>query len=108
PFVSGAVYYRLQVVSVSGQSIYSNVIVLSEANKTSAHFTVSTLVQSEIAVNAPENFQYSLNTINGSLLVKGYGTQGANKIAIDNVPNGIYILRMISNNQQQTERIIKQ
>ena len=98
----------MQVTSVTGQSLYSNVIVLGAAGKSSQLFTVSTLVQSEIAVNAPENFQYQLNTINGTSVVIGKGTQGSNKLNINNLPNGIYVLQLITNNGQQVERIIKQ
>jgi len=108
PFVNTSIYYRIKVTSVSGQSLYSNIIVLNTSGSANNSFTVSTLVQSQVSVIAPENFQYELNTINGALLVRGNGTAGTNKINIDNQPNGIYILQLISNNQRQVERIIKQ
>jgi len=108
PFENENLYYRLKVTSVTNQSIYSNTIALGAANNASQSFTVSTLVQNEIAVNAPENFQYQLNTINGASVVIGKGTQGSNKININNLPNGIYVLQLVTNNSQQVERIIKQ
>ena len=108
PFASDNIYYRLKVTSVTNQMMYSNIVVLNVQAQANNGFTVSTLVQDAISVNAPENYNYQLNTINGSLIVKGTGTQGANRINIDNQPSGVYVLQLISNNQRQVERIIKQ
>jgi hypothetical protein len=107
PFENEGIYYRLKVTSVSNQSLYSNIVVLNEVQQNQS-FTVSTLVQSDISVNAPENFQYQLNTINGTSVVIGKGVQGFNKLNINNLANGIYVLQLIGNNSRQVERIIKQ
>jgi hypothetical protein len=42
------------------------------------------------------------------MISKGTGTSGLNYINISNQPGGIYIIQMLSNNKQQTERILKQ
>ncbi len=108
PFESGNIYYRLKVTSVSNQMMYSNTLLLNAQSQAANTFTVSTLVQNSITVNAPENYNYQLNTISGASIVKGTGMQGTNTINIENQPSGVYVLQLISNGQRQVERIIKQ
>jgi hypothetical protein len=59
-------------------------------------------------VNAKENYQYQLVDINGRVIETGKKNAGTNTINISNMANGIYVIQMITNNQRQTERIIKQ
>ena len=105
---SGNIFYRLKVTSVLDQTAYSNVIALKSTATTEKLFTVSTLVQNEIAVNATENYNYRLSDANGRLLAQGIGQKGMNKINVKNQPGGMYILQLANNNQRQSERIIKQ
>lgn len=108
PFQNNVLYYRLKVTSVLYQVVYSNTLVLKNTGTTDNIFKVSTLVQNEITVNAPAVFQYQLNDINGRIISTGKGISGFNHVNISYLPKGMYILKIISNNQQQTERIIKQ
>jgi hypothetical protein len=71
-------------------------------------FKVSTFVQNDIAVNAAMPYQYQLMDMNGRVINKGTGVGGFNTINISNQPGGIYIIQLLSNNKQQTERILKQ
>jgi hypothetical protein len=105
---TGTIFYRLKVTTVIDQTAYSNTIALKSNSSTEKRFAVSTLVQTEITVNATENYQYSLSDANGRLLAKGIGLKGMNKINITQQPGGMYILQLLSNNQRQIERIIKQ
>jgi hypothetical protein len=108
PFQRGDIYYRLKVTSTLNQSMYSNTIVLKDAVKAASDFTVSTFVHSQLTITATSNYQYRLNDINGNTLAAGSGRQGFNQLNMDNRPAGVYILQLVNNNQQQTERIIKQ
>jgi len=109
PNQPGMVYYRLKVVSTLDQTAYSNTIALkSQAGSTDKPFFVSTLVHNEITVNAPDKYSYRLIDLNGRVLSTGGGMQGTNKISTYNLPNGMYIIQLSSNNHQQTERIIRQ
>lgn len=105
---SGTLFYRLKVTTVIDQTAYSNIIALKSNSTTEKRFAVSTLVQNEITVNAAENYQYSLSDANGRLLAKGIGLKGMNQINITKQAGGMYILQLLSNNQRQIERIIKQ
>jgi hypothetical protein len=108
PFQRGDVYYRLKVTSILNQTMYSNVIVLKDGVKAIPDFTVSTFVHSLLTITSTGNYQYRLNDINGNTLSAGSGRQGINQLNMDNRPSGVYVLQLANNNQQQTERIIKQ
>ena len=108
PYNSGMLYYRIKVTSVIDQTAYSNIVALKVTGKPEKLFTVSTFVQNEITVNAYENYQYRLSDANGRMIAIGNGTKGMNRINVDNKPSGLYILQLFSNNEKQTERIIKQ
>ena len=107
PSVNGDIFYKVKVTSVIDQTVYSNVITLKAAGQIQK-FKVSTLVHNEIMINAPENYQYQLADMSGKILEAGSSKAGMNKINVNNIPNGIYVIQMITNNQKQTERIIKQ
>ncbi len=108
PFQSNTVYYRLKVTSILNQTVYSNTIALKSAGSTDQSFFVSTLVRNDISVNASAKYDYRLLDLNGRVIKTGSGLTGINKVNISNQPDGMYIMQLYSNNQQQTERIIKQ
>ena len=108
PLQRKEIFYRLKVTSVIDQTVYSNTIVLKANNKTGEPFNVSTFVRNQITVNASNNYQYYLSDVNGNAISRGNGKPGFNQVNINNQPSGMYILQLVSNNEKQTERIIKQ
>ena len=88
--------------------MYSNTISLKATGNVDQPFFVSTLVHNEITVNAGSNYQYMLSDINGRMINLGTGLKGINKISVYNQPNGMYVIQLLSNDQKQTERIIRQ
>ena len=107
PLTKDNIYYRLKVTSVAGQVVYSNVISLKPVDALGKTFTISTLVSSEITVNASQNFNYQLADMSGRILKAGSAQAGLTNINISNSPNGIYVMQIISNNQRTTQRIVK-
>jgi hypothetical protein len=107
PFLNQTVFYRLKVTSVKGQVVYSNIISLKATQNTGKIFTISTLVHSDITVNASENYKFQLADISGRVMKTGNANSGFNNININNCPNGIYFLQLISNSQRTTQRIVK-
>lgn len=106
---SSTQYYRLKVVSVTGQVVYSNVISLKSNENFAKPFVVGTLVSSYISVNAQDNFQYKILDANGRVILIGNGKSGINQIDISNKAAGLYVIQMLGKYQQvQSERIIKQ
>lgn len=105
---SNTVFYRLKVTSVLDQTVYSNTIALKGPGNIDKLFSVSTLVQNEITINAAENYQYTLFDVNGRSVSTGSGLRGINRINVSNQAKGMYIIQLLNNDQKQTERIIKQ
>ncbi|MEP7231488.1 MAG: T9SS type A sorting domain-containing protein [Ginsengibacter sp.] len=107
PVLAGNIFYRLKANSVTGESVYSNIISLKSDDNVVKKFTVSSVVHDLITVKASENFEYKLADLSGRIITKGNGKAGVNTININNHPNGIYIIQIISNNQRTTERIVR-
>jgi hypothetical protein len=108
PSKNGRFYYRLKVTSVIYESVYSNIVALTAANADEKKFTVSTLIQNEIAINASEAFTYVLSDMNGRTIETGKLLSGSSRINMSSRPKGMYIIQMLNDNYKQTERIIKQ
>ena len=108
PFTKGDIFYRLKVTSVIDQTVYSNVIVLKSNVRLEKLFTISTLVNDEVIVNAAENYQYIIADLGGRIIAKGNNNAGIKRISINNNPSGIYVIQIISQNQRITEKIIRQ
>jgi hypothetical protein len=107
PTTQGTVFYRVKVTSIINQNRYSNIIAL-KATDTKKLFEVSTVVQQNIRVVATENYTYQLFDANARLVASGKERIGLNNINVSNLSSGMFILKMISGNNIQTERIIKQ
>ncbi len=108
PFQNKDLYYRIKATSAENQSVYSNSILLKGIVKPGKPFTVSTFIHDEITVNSSGNYQYLVIDANGNTVARGNGLVGYNSINMNRMPGGMYIIQLISNNQKQTERIIKQ
>ncbi|MEO8412526.1 MAG: T9SS type A sorting domain-containing protein [Ginsengibacter sp.] len=107
PWTSENVYYRLKAISVTDQVVFSNVISLKLNSNPEKSFKFSTLVHSEVTITATENFDYKLADMSGRIIHGGKGKTGINTININDSPNGIYLIQLISNNQRLTKRIVK-
>lgn len=108
PYQNSTLYYRLKVTSVINQTVYSNVVALKAAGNQSKLYSVTTFVNDEIIINAADNYRYVLSDVNGRIITTGNGLKGINRININSMPGGMYIVQLVNNNQKQTERIIKQ
>lgn len=107
PIINENIFYRLKTTSISGQVVYSNIIFLKPVGSVNNTFKVSTLVSSEITVNASQNYNYLLADMSGRIIKSGNAQAGLTNINISNSPNGIYVMQIISNNQRTTQRIVK-
>ncbi|MBU3713397.1 MAG: T9SS type A sorting domain-containing protein [Ferruginibacter sp.] len=102
-------YYRLKVSTVTGQTAYSNVVMLQSNDLGVKPFVLSGLTKSYVNINAQEPFKYKIFDANGRTIVAGSGNRGMNQIDMSNKSSGIYIIQLLTNNQQlQVERIFKQ
>lgn len=107
PETNGNIYYRLKAISRAGQITFSNTIVLRSDFNTKDLFKITTLIQSEINVQAKEEFKFQVMDMTGRSIQKGARNTGHSKINMSNSPNGIYFIQIISKTQKITQRIVK-
>ncbi len=105
--LKGTIFYRLKATSSINQTVYSNIIALKTTDN-KKQFEVTTLAQQNIRVTATENYSYILYDANARLVATGKERIGISNINVSNLSSGMFILQMMSNNNIQTERIIKQ
>ncbi len=103
-----AIFYRLKVISSTGEVAYSNILILKPGETIKKQFIVSTLVKNTITVNATDSYQYQLADISGRFVLKGMQHAGTSNIHIGDYPNGIYFMQIINQQLRLIERIIKQ
>lgn len=100
-------FYRLKVVSITGSINYSNIISLDATANTGKKISVTSLVSSEIVINASEDFQYRLTDMSGRVIKSGKANAGISNININNSPNGIYVMQINSGSQRISQRVVK-
>jgi hypothetical protein len=108
PNGNGDCFYRIKVVSVNSQIVYSNTILLKSTSLQNTLFTIPTLVKNEILIKATEEYQYYISDISGRKMLEGKGGAGTNVISMSNLSNGIYIVTLVSRNEKYIARIVKQ
>jgi Right handed beta helix region len=94
PFKNSTLFYRLRVTSVLEQTVLSNTVALKGTGVEELIFNVSTLVQSEITINASSNYKYLLSDLNGRKIINGNGIKGLNRININNQPKGMFFISL--------------
>lgn len=107
PMQDGDIFYRLKVTTVSGDSRYSNIIVLKQDNNKQEVHVASIVRNNQLQVSSTQPFVYVLSDMNGKILKKGNEAAGYSVINISNSPNGIYVIQIISNSQRIIQRIVK-
>jgi hypothetical protein len=107
PYNNENIYYRLKVTSVINQTVYSNTISLKNTNDASNPFVVNTLVESQLKINATENYLYKLIDVTGKIIATGNGVQGSNIINMSAQAKGMYVLQLFANEQSYSKKIIK-
>lgn len=105
---SGEIFYRLKLLTLGENILYSNIITLKQPDEFVPQFTVSTLVHDKILVNAPANFAYRMFDLSGNMVLKGNAAAGFNSINVNNNPNGMYIFQLFCNGILQSKKITKQ
>ncbi len=109
PFEKATMYYRLQVVTASQLTYYSNIVSLREVNASSKYKLLSNIVTSSgIVVNSKGNYNWRLLDMNGRNLQSGRINNGYNRIDAAGLSNGMYLLQVIDGIEITTEKLVKQ
>jgi hypothetical protein len=112
--LSGSNYYRLKQVDIDGNFNYSSTIRLDFKNFDWAIFgnpvTSNSWIQLQVAKTS--NITFQVYTIDGKLVKtinKGTVSEGTYSVPLNlgNAPSGIYIVKLVSDNQIFSKKVVK-
>jgi Secretion system C-terminal sorting domain len=109
PYVNTSAQYRLNVTFDNGRQYYSNVVTIRQNGSTARPQLIGNLVTGNtITVSNPAACSYMLYDMNGRTIVKGQLKNGINTIDASRLVKGMYMIRFADNEQQWTDKIIRQ
>lgn len=108
PVGSSTAQYRLQVTFDNGRTYYSNIVSLRGPSAGSRPRLAATLSSSQVQVNSPGRYTYSIHDFSGQTIGKGQLNNGLNHISSSALRNGMYLIRFSDGLEQWTEKFIKQ
>jgi hypothetical protein len=109
PPLTGNNQYRLKVLFDDGRRYYSNIVTLRKNEAGIRPKLLSNSISSNIvSVNSPANYDYIIVDLNGKTICRGQLINGINNITVNNMITGMYILRFAGNNQQWTDKLLRQ
>lgn len=104
PLKNKSFYYRLVVKTQSQSSFASKTITIRSKSKFKI---ISTTVKDDITINTESHYDWGLFDISGKKVSYGKILSGLNKISLNGLPKGIYILQLLNENKNYSEKIIK-
>ena len=109
PAISTNNQYRLKVILDDGSSYYSNIVRLKKNEAGLKPGLLSNLISSTtVTVSSPGNYNYSIVDFNGKTICQGQLIHGINHINAGNMINGMYIIHFTGNDQQWTDKLLRQ
>ena len=107
PNTSGAVQYRLKVTFDNDKTYYSNTITLRNVNNDIRPKLLSNLVNNNLLVTSPANFDYAVFDMTGKMTGRGRLTKGMNNISVL-ITSGVYVIKFNNDTNQWTEKFVRQ
>ena len=107
PNTSGAVQYRLKVTFDNDKTYYSNTITLRNVNNDIRPKLLSNLVNNNLLVTSPANFDYAVFDMTGKMTGRGRLTKGMNNISVL-ITSGVYVIKFNDDTNQWTEKFVRQ
>lgn len=108
PAKAALLNYRLNVTFDDGRQYYSNIATLRSSAPNSKPQLVGNMVTSTLTVNSPAGFAYLITDLSGRIVSKGQLTQGQNLLSTGSLTSGLYLVRFANNQEQYTEKFMKQ
>jgi hypothetical protein len=107
PYNISSAKYRLNVVFGDGHQYYSNIVTISQKGPR-PKLTGTLIGSNSLVVSSPGNYDYMIMDANSRLLNKGKLTTGVNNINTSTTAGGMYLIRFWNNEQQWTDKFIRQ
>jgi len=101
--------YRLKVIFDDGHQYYSKVVSIRKNEASPRPKLLSNLISSNtVTVISPGNYNYTIVDFNGKTIMQGQLINGINNIHANNMITGMYIICFMSNEQQWTDKLLRQ
>ncbi|MET0637029.1 MAG: zinc-dependent metalloprotease [Chitinophagaceae bacterium] len=101
--------YRLNVMFSNGRRSYSNVLTINSSETGPRPKLAGNLIRtSSIYVSSPASFRYTIIDFNGRIVRQGQLSNGMNEVSASGMGAGMYVIRFEGNNQQWTEKLVRQ
>lgn len=78
-----------------------------DENKITDFQVFPTIAQTSITIHARSNFSYSIVDFQGRIWKNGEGQSGVNVISLEYLPQGVYLVEILSENTKSVHRIMK-
>lgn len=107
PATGGVLSYRIKVVFDNDRVYYSNIISLRSTGTGRPHLR-GNMIGHTMSVESPSPFFYIVTDLSGRLMMKGQLMQGLNTIDAQMLHAGIYLIKFSNNQQEFTEKLMKE
>lgn len=108
PFDNSNTYYRLKAVTEADVAYYSNIVSLKGIGGHGKFNILSNVVTNELTVLSDNKYQYRIADISGKVVATGMLNNGTTRISLNNAAHGMYFLQVVSNDENWTEKFLKQ
>jgi hypothetical protein len=108
PAAAGMLQYRLHVFFDDGRDHYSNTVQLRSSKAQLKPQIMGNMASGSLQVLSPVLFNYSVYDATGRMMITGQLKTGNNEVNISNLNRGVYLIQFSNNNEQTTERFIKE
>lgn len=109
PNESGTIQYRIKVLFDNGREYFSNTVALKTNTKAARPKIINNPITSDrIVVNSPAVYWYNIVDITGKIISKGKINSGVNNIDANHLPAGMLVIQFYNDDEQFTEKLIKQ
>jgi len=101
--------YRLNVTFDDGHRYYSNTVSIRGSNDAMRPKLAGNLIHANtIYMSSPGNYNFSVIDLNGREIARGLLVNGLNQVEVNRMTTGIYLVRFSGNDQQWTDKLVRQ
>jgi len=101
--------YRINVTFDNGRRYYSNTILLNDQDAGPRPKLAGNMIRStSITISSPGNYGYTIFDFSGKVLNQGRLVNGMNDVTAKGLIAGMYMIRYDGNDQQWSEKFVKQ
>jgi hypothetical protein len=108
PYVTTTAQYRMNVTFDNGRQYYSNIVALHASGISNWPKLVSNVVNNNVSVSSPGNYNYTVFEFTGKAVAKGQLTKGLNTINTAAITGGMYVIRFNNGSEQTSDKFVKQ